>query len=85
MEYIELADPEEIDYNTKHNNYYRLGHMSVIEKNFYAMELANIIGVPRKVTDERLMRDYGITMTEYDFPNKSVIKKVRKYLDDKHK
>lgn len=49
----------------------------------YSLEMIDLIGILDHVSEEQLIRDYGITEFEYLHPTEKTINKVKEHLGSK--
>lgn len=80
MEFKEFSNPLEQDYDI--NSSYDEFSYSEEEPNKYFDEMIELIGILEDVTEEELLRDYGITEYEYLHPNAIVIEKIKNKLNE---
>lgn len=80
MEFKEYYNPEEegYDINSSLNNNFSFNSKNT---NQYDMKLLELIGFLEDITDEELIKKYGITISEYLNPTEETIKKVCEHLD----
>lgn len=75
MEFNEFSNPESSDYDI----YSSFDEAQTTNEtvNPYAEQLVDLIGVLEDVNDEELQQNYGISITEYLYPNAETISKVK--------
>ncbi len=78
MEFKEFNNPLEKDYDIKGSLDENYG---VVEPNAYAEQLVDLVGILEDVSEEDLIKNYGITLEEYLNPNEEVIYKVKEALN----
>ena len=67
-EFTEFENPLEADYDVKY---------AIRNDNPYQQQMIDLLGILEDITDEDMLREYGITVEEYLHPTKDSVDKVR--------